>query len=82
MKNGMVEFTVSDNGEGIKSEALNQLSLALKANEERNTEGGIGLINVQRRLKILMGERSCIRVESVEGVGTTVIVTCEKNRRE
>ena len=76
LKNGMVEFTVSDNGEGIKSEALNQLSLALKANEERNTEGGIGLINVQRRLKILMGESAYIRVESKEGAGTAVIISC------
>ena len=76
LKNGMVEFTVSDNGEGINPEALNQLNFALKSNEERNTEGGIGLINVQRRLKILMGESAHIKVESNEGSGTVVIISC------
>ena len=79
----MIEFTVTDNGSGLSDSNLKELNETLTVGEEESSkESGIGLINVQRRLKILMGERSCIRVESVEGVGTTVIVTCEKNRRE
>ena len=82
LKDGMVEFTVSDNGEGLEPEALNQLNFALKSNEERNTEGGIGLINVQRRLKILTGESAYIKVESKEGAGTVVIISCGAGKGE
>jgi len=76
LNNGVVEFTVSDNGAGIEAERLQELSLALKTNEESPKEGGIGLINVQRRLKILMGESAYIGVESSEGVGTVITINC------
>ena len=78
----MIEFIVTDNGVGIGESNLKELNETLKVGEESANESGIGLINVQRRLKILMGERSYIRVESKEGEGTTVIVACERNRRE
>lgn len=75
----MIQFRVSDNGAGISQEKLEKLNQELIANQENDSkEGGIGLINVQRRLKILMGESAFIRVESSEDVGTTIIISCEK----
>ncbi len=76
LNGGAVEFTVSDNGAGIEAERLQELSLALMTNEERPKEGGIGLINVQRRLKILMGESAYIGVESSDGMGTVITINC------
>ncbi len=76
LNGGAVEFTVSDNGAGMEDERLQELSLALKTNEESPKEGGIGLINVQRRLKILMGESAYIGVESSEGMGTVITINC------
>jgi hypothetical protein len=37
--------------------------------------GGIGLSNVDARLRATFGERYALRVESALGVGTTVIMT-------
>ena len=76
LNGGTVEFTVSDNGAGMEDERLQELNLALKTNEESPKEGGIGLINVQRRLKILMGESAYIGVESSEGMGTVITINC------
>lgn len=69
-----IEFSVSDNGIGIDREKLDALNHVLDQNEETSNVGEIGLINVQRRIKILTGREAYIVVESEQGKGTKVIL--------
>lgn len=59
-----VEITVADDGPGIPNEIL----AALK--EQRVGSGGVGLTNIERRLRNLYG--SGLEFESVQGKGTKV----------
>ena len=74
-KGDTIEFLISDDGVGIDGESLEKLNRTITQNEDIAVTGGIGLINVQRRLKILTGEKAKIFVESCDGKGTTVVVT-------
>ena len=73
-EDNFVEFSVSDNGIGITREELDALNSVLEKNEETSNEGRIGLINVQRRIKILTGQEAYIAVKSEHGEGTQVIL--------
>jgi two-component system, LytTR family, sensor kinase len=62
-----VELRVSDDGSGIDPERVPALLAG--------AGGGIGLSNVDGRLKATFGERYALRIDSVVGRGTTVIMT-------
>lgn len=74
-------ITVSDNGLGIAEERLREL------NEKLNTQsfdyvspgsekkGGIAIINVNNRIKLLFGEEYGINIYSTVNVGTDVEIT-------
>lgn len=74
-------ITVSDNGMGIEDERLREL------NEKLNTQSfdyvksvdekkaGIGIINVNNRIKLLFGEEYGINIYSTVNVGTDVEIT-------
>jgi two-component system sensor histidine kinase YesM len=73
---------VEDNGVGIAPDKLAKLTDKLKMNRlaEISTKdvyhrGGIGLINVHRRIQMVFGEAYGIEVESTAGEGTRVIMT-------
>lgn len=71
---------VSDNGVGMKEEELDRLNDKLKKiqqseTENRNQTGGIGMINVNSRIKLLYGEEYGIRYYSTEQIGTDVEIT-------
>ena len=74
-------ITVSDNGIGMpesKIEALNaHLNAAFFESEhwEKRSHGGIALINVNNRIKLLFGEEYGIYIYSIEGRGTDVQIT-------
>ena len=57
---------ISDNGRGIKSEQLNQLFL------KEGHLSKVGIQNVHERIQLNFGEEYGLKVESVEGKGTTV----------
>ena len=78
----MIEFTVTDDGVGIDGERLMQLNKMLSANKETSADSEIGLINVQRRVKILTGESACVKVESALNEGTKVMIYCGKRTEE
>ncbi len=78
LNGNMIEFLVIDDGIGIESERLQQLNKILSANAETSADGEIGLINVQRRVKILTGDSACVKVESCLGKGTKVKILCGK----
>ena len=64
---GDVELRVRDDGRGMPAE---QIPLALAG-----TGGGIGLSNVDKRLRASFGERYALRIDSAAGQGTEAIMT-------
>lgn len=63
-------LTISDTGSGIDAETLKQVQSLLSTPE--NATNHIGLFNVQRRIKLLYGEKYGLTVESEALRGTVV----------
>jgi len=74
IRGGDVELRVIDDGSGIEPERV-QAVLA-------GAGGGIGLSNVDARLRATFGERYALRVESETGEGTTAVMTVPNLRGE
>ena len=70
-------ITVSDNGIGMTKEQCSKI-LA----KDRSDSGGIGVKNVNDRLKIYFGEKYGFSIESELDVGTTVTVRIPKIDKE
>ena len=68
-----VVFTVEDNGVGMSEEQCRSI---LKSEPGDNT--GIGIKNVNDRIRIYFGEQYGLRIESEQDVGTKVIITMPK----
>ena len=64
---GDVELRVSDDGVGIERERLGAVLAG--------AGGGIGVSNVDSRLRATFGERYALRIESELGEGTTAVMT-------
>jgi two-component system LytT family sensor kinase len=64
---GDMELRVSDDGRGIDPERVPAMLAG--------AGGGIGLSNVDARLRATFGERYALRIESALGHGTTVLMT-------
>jgi two-component system, LytTR family, sensor kinase len=71
---GDVELRVSDDGAGIEPE---QVPVVLAG-----AGGGIGVSNVDARLRATFGERYALRIESNVGEGTTAVMTVPHLRGE
>jgi two-component system LytT family sensor kinase len=71
---GDVELRVSDDGSGIEPERV-PVVLA-------GAGGGIGVSNVDARLRATFGERYALRIESQVGTGTTAVMTVPNLRGE
>ena len=76
-----LRIKISDDGLGMSEEKLRQLneklkSLSLDAVEgEASRKGGIAVVNVNNRIKLLFGEEYGIYVYSHEGTGTDVVIS-------
>ena len=70
-------ITVSDNGVGMTEEQCRKI-----LQKEKSDSGGIGVKNVNDRLKIWFGERYGITLHSELDVGTTVTVRIPKVEHE
>ena len=74
-------ITVSDDGVGMDEDRLQQLNRELETpsldfvNPDREKRGGIAIINVNSRIRLLFGEQYGVTIYSTEGVGTDVEVT-------
>ena len=72
---------VADDGVGMTEIVLEEINRRLtnpdaaKKSEERVRIGGIALVNVDNRIKLLFGEPFGLRVSSVLGLGTRVEIT-------
>jgi two-component system LytT family sensor kinase len=71
---GDIELRVSDDGRGIEPERVSQVLAG--------AGGGIGLSNVDSRLRATFGDRYALRIESHLGEGTTVVMTVPYLRGE
>ena len=65
--NGDVELNVTDDGAGIEPERVPSVL--------SGAGGGIGLSNVDARLRATFGEQYALRIDSRPGSGTTVVLT-------
>ena len=71
---GMDEKTLSEFREKLNNDALPSSEII----DNRNKGSGIGLVNINRRIKIRYGKEYGIKIDSVSGKGTTVEVTLPK----
>ena len=69
----LLTITVSDNGVGMTPEQCRKI-----LQKARSDSGGIGVKNVNDRLKIRFGERFGITLKSEQDVGTVVTVRIPK----
>jgi two-component system, sensor histidine kinase YesM len=67
-----IQIAVIDNGLGISGERLNKIRNLLESNEEFSEN--IGLYNTDKRLKLLYGEETGIKILSKLGWGTGVFM--------
>lgn len=72
---------ISDDGMGIEGEKLKQLNHKLRVltlddvNPNVSAKGGIAIMNVNNRIKLLFGEKYGVYLYSQPGVGTDVEIT-------
>lgn len=78
LREDILYIEVWDNGDGIPSERLAEISAW--DYQSGGTHHGIGLKNVRQRLKLLYGGCSDVEVESREGFGTTVRLILDRRR--
>jgi two-component system sensor histidine kinase YesM len=70
-------INITDDGVGIREDKLDLLNIQLNSPPQNNMEirrekGGIALINVNNRIKLLFGELYGIRITSTVGIGTDI----------
>ncbi len=75
-KDGLIHFELCDNGRGIEPSRLDllhsMLSKGLDLNLTPDKRKSIGLENVNKRLILLYGESSCLKIESRYGYFTKI----------
>jgi two-component system sensor histidine kinase YesM len=70
---GLVVLTIEDNGIGMTQENLDALCAKINSESEPGLElRGIGLKNINQRIKLIYGQSAGIQIISHEGRGTTV----------
>lgn len=69
---GRVEIVVADDGIGMDEDVMEHIFDEHRKEQKRN---GVGVTNVQKRLKLQYGSEYGIRYESVKGAGTKAVIT-------
>jgi two-component system sensor histidine kinase YesM len=75
----ILEFTVTDNGMGMTTAALDALNASFEQGSlinlgEDQGDRSIGLINIHERIRLVYGDGYGLHAESEKGTGTTVSV--------
>jgi two-component system sensor histidine kinase YesM len=82
-KNNRVAIVIKDNGVGIKKERLQLIRNRLKTGAlEKDASGGIGLLNVSKRLKLRFGPSSGIKIFSEVDNGSLIMLTVPTDYEE
>lgn len=81
VEDGIFWISVEDNGSGMSEIQLAQLQEKLSTNrladaeiDEAGKKGGIGVLNVHRRIQMVYGENYGLRIESMAEQGTKMIM--------
>lgn len=74
-----MRLTVSDNGLGMPPERLEALLRGLRG--EAHPVGGIGLVNVTRRLSLYYGDTASYAIESTPALGTVITLSIPITRK-
>lgn len=81
VEDGIFWISVEDNGSGMSETQLAQLQEKLSTNrladaeiDEAGKKGGIGVLNVHRRIQMVYGENYGLRIESMAEQGTKMIM--------
>lgn len=69
-----VVFRIRDNGPGISTERMKEIDQLLRADLLVKAESGFGLKNVHSRIVMMFGESYGLQLDSIEGLGTEIIV--------
>ncbi len=82
IKDDIITFNISDTGVGMQSEALESLRKKLSEvdniqNDEDNGHG-LGLTNINSRLRLFYGEEYSIKINSILNVGTFITISFPK----
>ncbi|MDF2645585.1 MAG: histidine kinase [Paenibacillus sp.] len=85
---GLFQVFIEDNGTGMKPERLAELRTKLEENRLAEPEetgesqgGGIGLMNVHRRIQMVFGEAYGLSIDSEWGRGTCLTMTMPETVR-
>lgn len=70
-----LKTTVKDTGRGMEKADLDKLQLELRSMNVGKRSRGIGLLNVNMRIKLICGENYGVSVLSENGLGTAVVLT-------
>lgn len=80
-----IRVEIEDNGKGIEQEKLEQLNYRLRYScydTVQDQQSGIGLRNINERLKLFYGEVHYLRVESSPQMGTKFIMVIPKEKKQ
>ena len=80
MKNDSIVIRVLDNGCGISKEQLSALYSDFEKQEESCTDGGIGLVNLHTRLKLLYTKPAYMTISTEYGKYTEITLTLPVTR--
>ncbi|UUZ97529.1 hypothetical protein LJK87_32475 [Paenibacillus sp. P25] len=72
---GAFHIVIADTGVGMEAERLAEVRRALEAEQMPPGASHIGIVNVHHRIRYLFGSRFGLRLDSVIGQGTTVVIT-------
>jgi sensor histidine kinase YesM len=78
---GWLEFILTDNGSGMKQDTLDRINSG-KFTMDDGKRVHLGVYNSYQRIRYYYGEESELRIESVVGEGTSVIIRLPCEERE
>lgn len=72
--NNRICCRISDDGIGIENEMIEEMNLIFNGKKTKSSRYGIGIFNVNERLKLSFGNEYGIKIDSIKGEGTTIYI--------
>lgn len=77
-----IHVIVADSGTGFSEEKKEEVTARLKNGDTDSASGGIGLLNVHRRIQSIYGKPYGISILSRPGMNTSVVITIPREEEE